>query len=663
MRTITPFFIVLALLAASCQQSPTPAPVGLPSPFSGQLEPSATLPATPQPTATVTPSQTPTLPPTPTATFTPADTATSTPDPAGLMDEAAPLCQAAFESAVQAATPSKPFLILARGSDADAEWTRLQLYQHGLEAASADRVSTLVCIRQTTIQMTTYTDGQPGYRQDWDVRLVSWPQGVPIAEVSLRGGNPPDVKFGSDAAYGASPSTQLFEWLLETLGDHSILNIGKAVSEVAFSPDGTLLAIAETTRVSDSWSGVFQSGVRLVEVATGEVLTTLSGHTAVEMAVRVTSLAFSPDGKLLASGGSDTTVILWDVASRSILRRVLSGSAPASLGIRDITFSPDGTAMAVVDWSGFLSMWDPATGQELPGFEAFAGASHNVYEVSFSPDGQTLAAASSDGQVVLLDAATGQVIDQFAGSEDPVISLAFSPDGTQIAAGRRDSTLQLWDASGGQVLFTLVGHNEQVNSVAYSPDGTRLASGSSDGRVIVWDTASGTALGLLEGHSRLVWTVAFSPDGAWVASGSEDESVKLWKLADYLTLSPEAVATQLAPTASPTMEPAIIELEGAQWRLEVTTTDEGDTQTIHITFVPLSDRSLLEWIPQAPDSFVFLNGIMLIGAEGDPYFASPDFDVSTDAVPTVTLHFEAVPKGENDFMLSVPGALPAFLEW
>jgi WD40 repeat protein len=305
--------------------------------------------------------------------------------------------------------------------------------------------------------------------------------------------------------------------------------------------------------------------------------------------------------------------------------------------------------LAVVDWFGMIHLFDVATGQELPDFAAYGGEPYNVYEVSFSPDGRALAGASSDGRITLLDAATGQVINEMTGFAAPLHSLAYSPDGTQIAAGSEDGALQLWDAASGQVSFTLTGHTASVNSLAFSPDGAWLVSAGSDESVIVWDTASGIPVGLLKGHSGPVWSVAFAPDGAWLASGSEDRAVKLWEVADYISPSPSAMATQLASTAQP---PVVISLEGTEWQLEISSTDQGDTRTIHIAFTPLSGKSLLDWIPDASDAYLFLNRVFLVDIkEGIPYFVSPTFDTSADTIPIVTLHFEGVPRGLREFDL------------
>jgi len=639
MRTRASYLPFLVLLTLGCQLL---SPAALSDPT--RAGPSPAAPDS-QATATVT------------TTPTPAFTPTPTRSPLELVEAAAPACESAFTASLEPDTPTGPFLVLTRGSEEGAEWSRIELLPFGVEAASAEAVAGLVCIRSSNEQTTTYTDGQPGYRTDWRVRLVSWPEGVPVAEVALRGANPPGAKFHRDPAYGAPPRGQLLSWVLETIGDRTIRYIGKAVSEVVFSPDGSLLAVAETTRASDQWSGVFEGGVLLIDLPSGEEISTLTGHAVVSMARRVSTIAISPDGRLLASGGGDLAVILWDLSTRSKVRTLLGGDVPVSTDVRDVTFSPDGSTLAVVDSIGFPSLWNTATGQPVPGFEPFGGESNLVVEVAFSPDGRLMAGAGGQGSVLMMDAASGRIVEEL-GSGARVVSVAFAPSGEAIAAGREDGSVEILGAADGAVMFRMLGHGGQVNSVAFSSDGSRLVSGGSDGNVIVWDARTGAPLGLLEGHDGPVWSVAFSPDGKWVASGSEDQYVKLWSLDEVLKDSPEAVATRIAPTATPTPEPVTINVEEAVFLVQIARAGE----TVSMTFVPQSGRSLAEWIPAPPDSWSFFDRVFLIDAdEGGMYFVSPDYEVSRDPVPSVTLRFEGVPESIQTLILNLLGTT-AWLE-
>jgi WD40 repeat protein len=220
----------------------------------------------------------------------------------------------------------------------------------------------------------------------------------------------------------------------------------------------------------------------------------LRGHTRAVMCV-----AFSPDGKILASGGEDRAIILWDVATADKLRE-LSGHSRAILAL---AFNPDGRLLASGSRDSTILLWDRGTGERVwrlrGGPELSMGF---VYSVAFSPDGRMLASArqkkiilwdvSSRGQIASLSGHSG-----FIGS---VYSVAFSPDGRILASGGRDKTIMLWDMVTKKAKFqrdvppgtrvaALTGHSQAVSSVAFSPDGKTLASAGSD-QIILWDLAN-----------------------------------------------------------------------------------------------------------------------------------------------------------------------------
>jgi WD40 repeat protein len=251
-------------------------------------------------------------------------------------------------------------------------------------------------------------------------------------------------------------------------------------------------------------------------------LQTLKGHTD-----RVTSVAFSPDGKLLASGSWDNTVKLWDVVSGQEVR-TLTGHVNH---VTNIAFSPDGKLLASGSTDKTVKLWDVASGQEV---RTLTSPTDFVTSVAFSPDGKLLASGSWVNTVKLWDVASGQEVRTLTGHTDWVQSVAFSPDGKLLASGSTDKTVMLWDVASGQDLRTLTGHTANVNSVAFSPNGKLLASASSDKAVILWDAASGQQVCKLTGYDvdmlaeiGHVFSVAFSPDGKLLASGSDDNMVML----------------------------------------------------------------------------------------------------------------------------------------
>ncbi|KAJ5819444.1 hypothetical protein N7474_005035 [Penicillium riverlandense] len=276
------------------------------------------------------------------------------------------------------------------------------------------------------------------------------------------------------------------------------------VCSVAFSPDGRLLA-----------SGSNDKTVRLWDPATGALQQTLEGHSD-----SVRAVAFSPDGRLLASGSGDKTVRLWDPATGA-LQQTLEGH---SGWVWAVAFSPDGRLLASGSRDKTVRLWDPATGALQQTLE---GHSDSVRSVAFSPGGRLLASGSRDKTVRLWDPATGALRQTLEGHSGWVWAVAFSPDGRLLASGSRDKTVLLWDPATGALQQTLEGHSGWVRAVAFSPDGRLLASGSGDKTVRLWDPATGALQQTLEGHSDWVCAVAFSPDGRLLASGFDDKTVRL----------------------------------------------------------------------------------------------------------------------------------------
>jgi hypothetical protein len=276
------------------------------------------------------------------------------------------------------------------------------------------------------------------------------------------------------------------------------------VTDVAFSPDGRLLA-----------SGDIYRKVWLWNPATGKHLRTLTGHHWVD---GIQSVAFNVDGRLLASGGDDNRVRLWDPATGRHLRS-LAGHTNSVSGM---DFSPDGRLLASC---GDLTvrLWDPATGKHL---RTLTGHTGRVWSVAYAPDGASLASAGGDGSVRLWNPATGKHLRTLTGHTSAVKGAAFSPDGSLLASSSLDETARLWDPATGKHLHTLTGHTGAVNRVAFSPDGSLLASSSDDKTARLWDPATGKHLHTLTGHTASVSAVAFSPDGRLLASS--DRTVRLW---------------------------------------------------------------------------------------------------------------------------------------
>ncbi|EKG22613.1 hypothetical protein MPH_00081 [Macrophomina phaseolina MS6] len=300
------------------------------------------------------------------------------------------------------------------------------------------------------------------------------------------------------------------------------------VHSVAFSPDGKLVASASSDKT-----------IRLWDVETGASRGTLEGHSS-----RVNAVAFSPDSKLVTSASSDETVRVWDTetgASRSILNGHSSvvwavAFSPDARGIarsileghsyfvNAVAFSPDGKLVATASADETVRLWDTELGVLRSTLD---GPFHCLSAVVFSPDSKLLASASDSNTVSLWDAETGALLSTLKGPFYWLSAVAFSPGGRLVASASDDKTVRLWDAETGAFRGALEGHSSRVNTVAFSLDGKLVASACSNGTLRLWDTEI-RASTAFEGHSRPVNIVTFSPDGNLVASASEDCTVILW---------------------------------------------------------------------------------------------------------------------------------------
>jgi WD40 repeat protein len=237
----------------------------------------------------------------------------------------------------------------------------------------------------------------------------------------------------------------------------------KAIWSVAVSPDGGTVV-----------TGGVDGSLRWWDLAAGRERVATNAHPQA-----IDSVAFSHDGRWLASGGRDGTARVWEVGTGALLWVLEARGAP----VRGVVFAPNDRLLATADTGGWTRLWDPTTGRERL---SLAGHRGEVRAVAFAPDGCTLASGGADREIVLWDVVTGRRQATLAGHTAMVGALVFAPDGTTLVSGSWDSTVKLWNLVMLQEVGTLRAHFGQVTRLAFSPDGNTFASASSDGTVRLW---------------------------------------------------------------------------------------------------------------------------------------------------------------------------------
>ena len=285
--------------------------------------------------------------------------------------------------------------------------------------------------------------------------------------------------------------------------------IGNAneIGDMAFSPDGKMLASVGSDGVA-LWDLVGRQSL-------GQILADHGGS----------SMSLSHDGKMLASDNGPS-VIIWNIATHKPIEQLGSGN---ELAFNPVAFSPDGKILAAGNGQG-MTLWDVATGKligmPLSGFD-------QTFSTAFSPDGKILAFDSST-TILLWNAQTHQRIGEpLKGDMGVVDSMAFSPDGKIFAAGGALNPIRMWEVATWQpICQPMMGHSDAVYSIVFSPNGKILASSSEDGTIIFWDIATQKIIGLplVLPTNSIPEALAFSPDGKVLVSGNYDNTINLWNV-------------------------------------------------------------------------------------------------------------------------------------
>ncbi|WP_163664561.1 NB-ARC domain-containing protein [Adonisia turfae] len=283
---------------------------------------------------------------------------------------------------------------------------------------------------------------------------------------------------------------------------------------LAFSPNGKYLA-----------SGSGDATIRIWDINQQKCLHTFNDHTN-----RIRSITFSPNSQFIASGSEDHTIRIWDINQRKCLH-VLNGHTS---GVWSVTFNFDGRFLASGSRDSTVRIWDISQQKCL---HVFIGHTNLVRAVTFNSN-NLLASGSEDSTVRIWDVSQQECLHVFTGHESGVWSVAFSPNGLWLASGSRDSTIRLLDIQKQQCLNVLLGHTNGVQVVAFSSDGQFLASSSHDSTVRIWDIHKQKCLHVFNGHTKGIFSVAFSPTGQHLASGGIDFTIRLWDVEQRKYLYP-----------------------------------------------------------------------------------------------------------------------------
>lgn len=324
------------------------------------------------------------------------------------------------------------------------------------------------------------------------------------------------VAFSPDGNTLVSGSGEnILKWALEPTPHIIYTGHQNSINDFALSPDGELIATA-----SGGATGTHDNTVRLWNT-NDEQVALIDAHRG-----PVTSVAFGPNQRLLATTSADQTAVIWNYDSLENIEvvHVLRHDALVWRAV----FSPNGTRIATSTETGLITLWDVESGQIIG--EPSQAHPADIFALTFSPDGTLLASGGSDNMIHLWNTADGTLETSNLEHPAAIMNLVFSPDGNTLASASRDNTIRLWDIK-SETSRVLSGHTNWIYDISFNPDGTLLASSSRDETIILWDLDTYQPLGIpIKGHGDWVIGINFSNDGQSLLSIDVNGKIIFWDI-------------------------------------------------------------------------------------------------------------------------------------
>ncbi len=314
------------------------------------------------------------------------------------------------------------------------------------------------------------------------------------------------VMFSPDGNLLVAPASLGVHFLDgHTLADVQFLSMDRPVFRAAYSPDGSMLALAVGYEI------------QIYNLRESQLMANLKGHENT-----ISSVTFSPDGRYLLSSSWDRTVRLWQLADGNQVYRLRM-----AVEVTSVAFSPDGSQFVIGmtdKTAGVFNTVDGSVSKVLKGHDG------SILTVACSPDGKWIATGGNDKTAKIWNRADGKLERTLTWHDGPILALQFSPNGRTIATASSDGTVRIWNVPDGKPLRTLGGHASYVYGISYSPDGNNIASTSTDGTVCLWDIEQGIRQYCKGGFTNYIYTVAVSEDMAYLAFGDESGKIQLLNL-------------------------------------------------------------------------------------------------------------------------------------